>query len=311
VLSPDVTQIPSAGSDAISEFLKVELDAQDLQTAPQSHHVFYQWEVEYTRPLTGSDTITTAPADFVIGCTPDMLTQQLERQRDDFLKIYDVENPHVGIPAPHLSHEFVSIEDMGFGVSSAPPLQQTLFLPWPADVEVTSFLPAVTLYEARRLDDESDEDYRTRVSDTFGADAPYDLIGWVYGAIYKTNAPPPFGCIPSSEWFIHEPGYHLEDGTMFVQQVDEAVSGERDDFGTMSLTLIPGFNAPATGPTVRYFHGRGWTLHVWLDPEDKAGGTPTLSLEVPGADQIVGPPEDAVLPGMAMPGLFVDNDVWD
>lgn len=331
-LSPGDSSISSAGGSVTAEKLKVELAAQDLKTAPRSHHVYYQWEVEYSRPLgLGGNAMVTARQDFVIGCTDAMLAEQLRNQRDHYLPIYDVPDPSGGSSPPHRSHQWVTLQDMGFGVSSLPPALHGFTGLWPTGLEVNNFLPTVALYKPdgkKPGGSESDAQYLERITDTV-KDTPYTFIGWTFGAPYRTNLPPAFGCIPSSAWFIHDAGYHLSDGSMVVQPTAESIPGERDDFPMFVCGLIPelpmpentveppfptlcavraGTATPRTEPRiVNYYHGRGWGVHMWLDPDDPAGGTPTISLEAPGAAES----ETPVIPGLAVPGLFIENKMWD
>lgn len=331
-VSPGDSTILSDGGTVTVAKLKTQVAAPDLKAAPKSHHVYYQWEVDYTRPFgLGNDTVTTERRDFVIGCTGAMLDEQLRKQRDHYLPIYDVPDPSGGSSPPHRSHHWVTLQDMGFGVSSLPPAAHGFTGLWPTDLEVNGFLPTVTLYrpDAQKPDGhESDAQYLARITDT-AKDTPYKIIGWTFGAPYIVNQPPAFGCIPSSAWFIHVSGYHLSDGSMFVEPVNESVPGERDNFPMFNCGLVPQLPAPPNTEeppvttlcavragtatpqgatrTVNYYHGRGWGVHVWLDPDDPAGGQPTISLEVPGAADSEAP----VLPGLAVPGLFIPNRMWD
>src|SRR5690606_34160074 len=46
-----------------------------------------------------------------------------------------------------------------------------------------------------------------------GSDGPYTLAGWAYFAPHGPQ-PPGLECIDAGEWFVHEAGWHLQDGDM-------------------------------------------------------------------------------------------------
>jgi hypothetical protein len=94
------------------------------------------------------------------------------------------------------------------------------------------------------------------------ADNPYRLVGWAYVGPYTTGSQPPQRmCIASSEWFVHEAGWHLKDGGM---------------------RLTPGAATEPTRPpglAMHMWHPQVWDLHVWRGED----GTPTVAFANPSA----------------------------
>lgn len=94
-----------------------------------------------------------------------------------------------------------------------------------------------------------------------GPDDPYRLVGWAYVAPCTFGSEPPQRrCIAPSEWFVHEAGWHLKDGGMYL---------------TPGATTEP--PRPA-GLAIHMWHPRVWDLHVWRGEQ----GVPTVSFANPG-----------------------------
>ncbi|MEO1491127.1 MAG: hypothetical protein AAFV19_03115 [Pseudomonadota bacterium] len=297
-----------------------EAKGNDLETAPRTHSVFYEWEVDYTSGFS-SGTVTSGALEFTIGCTEEDTFIQLRAQRDDYLPIYDVYNPVDDLllspPGNFLSHGFASLENMGFGVSSYPAGAATLDLDLPTSLTDTSFRPQVVLYRPRQrtgdagpAKNESYEDYKKRITDSSShEDPPYDLLGWTFGIVYKTNEPPVFGCIPSKEWFIHEAGWHMHDGSMIAEPIAEDRIGARDDMPPVLDANLASIRPGAPDQKIHFYHGRGWVIHVWLDPNDP-NADPILQIEAPVPDThdtTLGP----YVPGLSTAGLFPVPEIWD
>jgi len=241
--------------DAVSDGWQAS--GKDLVTAPKSHHVFYQWAVDYTRPFgLGSGTITSEH-DFVIGCTPEMIDTQLQDMQQAVIAAHDRPDPVNSTSTPYLPHGFVSIDRMGVGfafVTNA--LGQSLGYPTSLD----PVAPSLVLYRPRpkKAFGESDAQYLDAITDEAGNDPPYELIGWAYGGAYEPSNRPLFGCIPSSKWFVHEAGFHRANGAMDFYPTNEAVPGQ-----SAVGTLLPPVGAPQSSD-VTFWHPRVWDLHVWL-----------------------------------------------
>lgn len=290
----------------------------DLDAAPRSHHLFYQWFLEYRLAAGGEEVLTVSSdvQDFVIGCTPAMTVADLNTAQAA-VAIYNVSNPHIVLPAlgyAGLPHYFVSIGGNGvafasgaggvIGSAAGPvggavggaltavgealgPFGGPFVAAGGAVGQMTTSLqlsaPALLLYAPRpQAAGESDAAYMAAISD--GApDPPYTLRGWAYGTVYDAGNRPVMGCIPSSEWFVHEAGFHRTDGAMDFHQVDEAVAGASDGPGA-----LPPPDAPAT-PAGSYWHPRIWDLHMWIAGPDSP---PVLAINdpagIPGIDLSAG-----------------------
>lgn len=99
-----------------------------------------------------------------------------------------------------------------------------------------------------------------------GDDGPYRLVGWAYIAPYEHGSRPPARpCIEASEWFVHEAGWHMKDG---------------------SMRLTPGATAEPPRPSdedvaIHFWHPRAWDLHLWVGDD----GLPTIAFANPRAAQ--------------------------
>jgi hypothetical protein len=95
-----------------------------------------------------------------------------------------------------------------------------------------------------------------------GADGPYHLVGWGYLAPFDPKGPPSRRCVEPSEWFVHDAGWHLRDGSM-VATPDATVEPPR-----------PQLPFPVTT-----WHPKQWDLHLWINDD----GVPTVSFANPHA----------------------------
>ena len=111
-------------------------------------------------------------------------------------------------------------------------------------------------------------------SDVEVTDPPYTLVGWGYLASYA-QPPSPRNCLKASEWFIHEAGWHMRDGTMLVTP------------GARTEPERPASRAEA----IWYWHPRAWDIHLWIDPS----GTPRVTLL----------DERSPRGGLTLPGAFI------
>jgi hypothetical protein len=96
-----------------------------------------------------------------------------------------------------------------------------------------------------------------------GPDGPYRLIGWGNLVPYQVaSIPPSRPCIDAKEWFVHEAGWHMMDGSMIVTPGarEEPVRAESD---------VP----------VLYWHPQLWDIHFWIGTD----GLPTISPANPHA----------------------------
>jgi hypothetical protein len=95
-----------------------------------------------------------------------------------------------------------------------------------------------------------------------GDDGPYRLIGWGYLAPFDPTGPPTRRCIDPSEWFVHDAGWHLMDGSMVA---------------TPDATAEP--PRPKLAVPIHIWHPKQWDLHLWINED----GVPTVSFANPRA----------------------------
>lgn len=95
-----------------------------------------------------------------------------------------------------------------------------------------------------------------------GDDGPYHLVGWAYLAPFDPKGPPLRRCIDSSEWFVHDAGWHLKDGSM-VATPDATVEPPR----------------PTLAVPINTWHPKQWDLHFWINDD----GVPTIGFANPHA----------------------------
>lgn len=117
------------------------------------------------------------------------------------------------------------------------------------------------------------------VTDPYGPDFPYTLVGWAYGGAYDyrqypTTAGP---CYGRSDWIVHERGIHPLDTWGFVPVPPQEQWHGQDPGNEPFLPVPPGIP-----------HPRFWSLHVWLNRDS---GVPSVSMMrpgIPGIDPGVG-----------------------
>lgn len=256
--------------------------------APRADHLFWEWFIDYRRGA--SDVITArsaspdAPHDMVIGCTANDMDVTLRAIRNAAAQFSDDYRENLSHPV--FSHIIAaSLQNQGVPMASAGKLFSL------NDVNVNN--PDLLQFKPRdRFPGETEEGYLQQITDN-AQEGGSRLVGLVYGVLHNdAKRRPSMGCIPSSEWFIHEAGSHTQDGGMIRFQVNEDVPGETLVNG---LVPPPGFNAPFGS----VWHPRIWDLHAWL-PEDE-DALPILQIDSPEP-----------IPGLAMaPGLFFYSEVFE
>ena len=96
-----------------------------------------------------------------------------------------------------------------------------------------------------------------------GPDGPYRLNGWAYLVPYERGSRPPSRrCIADGEWYIHDAGWHLMNGSMLA---------------TPDATTEP--PRPTLDVGIVVWHPQYWDLHVWMGED----GTPIVSFANPKA----------------------------
>jgi hypothetical protein len=95
-----------------------------------------------------------------------------------------------------------------------------------------------------------------------GPDGPYQLVGWAFLAPYKVGSTPPeLPCLRVDDWFVHEAGWHLTNGTML---------------------LTPGAETEPPRPPIKtgvhFWHPSGWDIHFWIGND-----VPTIAFDNPRA----------------------------
>jgi hypothetical protein len=96
-----------------------------------------------------------------------------------------------------------------------------------------------------------------------GPDGPYRLIGWAYlGRYERGSRPPRQRCIADDEWYIHDAGWHLMNGSMLASP-DATVEPPR----------------PILDVGIVVWHPQFCDLHLWMGED----GTPIVSFANPKA----------------------------
>lgn len=239
------------------------VDVPGGHTMLTADHLFYLWRATWPDGAVRSSASTAAPHEFVIGCTAADTAATLAQIATVAAGFSD---NATGNPAYSVFSHFVpaSLAGQGIpvgGVGSAPNLVAPLIN-----------APGILQFAPRgQLAGESDEDYVAALSDAT-LDLPTTLAGLGYGIVQNdVRRRPTMGCIPSSEWFVHEAGFHLANGDMtaYSGAANETVRGETLVNG---LLPPPGEPVPAGGT----WHPRIWDLHVWVND-----GAPVLRIDSP------------------------------
>ncbi len=248
------------------------------QTAVQADHLFYEWFVDYRLP-TGTEiaTVRTGRRDFVIGCSDASIEASINTLGVFLRAFEDIENGLGMAGAGYLAvpHANTSLAQVGLTFVRA----GSIF----AGNDVEMGQPGLLFVAPRaQRSDETDAEYQALVEDPNGDTTPYRVIGGAWGKVMDSaTRRPSMGCIPSSDWFLHEAGYHLANGVMALRPPAETVRGQ---VVVDSLSPDPAIEGP-TPDNVLMWHPRIWDLHVWL-PQD-GNGPPVVSpfapFDVPGA----------------------------
>jgi hypothetical protein len=252
-------------------------------------HLFYEWFLDYRLP--DGNEIATARSgrqDFVVGCSENAINATIDTLRA-LTAQFATSQPHFDLVLPGygaVPHGNTSLAGIGVTFAGA----ASIF----TSNQVTMEAPGLLFFAPRaREAGETEAAYNAAIANPLGFAGPYRLIGGAWGKIMDdAERRPSLGCIPSSEWFLHEAGYHLQSGVMALRAPDEDVAGETvvDD-----LTPTPGLEAP-TPNNVLMWHPRVWDLHLWLPQQ--AGERTALSIfapfDVPGAGACSPMPDDPV-----------------
>ena len=254
----------------------------------RADHLFWEWFIDYRRGSSGVITARSAsedaPHDMVIGCTAADTEATLRTIRLAAAQFDDEYGNNPGYPI--FSHIIpASLLNQGVPMARASKLFSL------DDVSVNQ--PDLLQFAPRaRFPGESEAIYQQMITDS-APDKGSRLAALSYGVFHNSaTRRPQLGCVPSSEWFIHEAGAHTQNGGMRRFQVDEEVRGMELVNG---LAPPAGFNMPAGS----VWHPRIWDLHAWL-PEDETA-LPILQIDSPFP-----------IPGLAMaPGLFFYSEVFE
>jgi hypothetical protein len=185
------------------------------------------------------------------GCTPDERSHELRAVQSSVLRavpervdsLPDAIRPGGPLAGWHLSHGLVVLDGSGgVGVDNIaakdPTPQLLLYAPSPSSTP----------------DDWLDFD---------DPDGPYRLIGWAYLHPYEPGSTPPKRrCVAANEWFVHEAGWHLNDGGMLL---------------TPGATTEP--PRPQVAAGIYFWHPRAWDIHFWRGED----GLPTIAFANPWA----------------------------
>ena len=161
-------------------------------------------------------------------------------------------------------HMWVSVKGMGVGIARPEVL---------AGLPSLAGFPPLLLYRPNPA--------ASNVADPYGADFPYTLVGWAYGAAYDYRQFPTTAgrCYERRDWIVHERGVH-DLATWGFVPAPPREQWHGQDPGN-ELLLLP-LGIP---------HSRLWALHVWLNRDT---GVPNVSMmqdaagTIPGIDPGVG-----------------------
>ncbi len=182
------------------------------------------------------------------GCTPAerqaalraMQAEVLQSVPTELVSFADARKPGGPLEGWGLSHGYVVLDTAGAVATD--------------NLKAVPPVPPLLLYEPSPHSTPADW------FDFEGPDDPYRIVGWAYVAPYVFGSEPPRRqCIAASEWFVHEAGWHLKDGGMY---------------------LTPGATAEPPRPAdlaIHMWHPRVWDLHVWRGDD----GVPAVSFANP------------------------------
>lgn len=155
----------------------------------------------------------------------------------------------------------------------------------PPDLAIYAPRPMARVNETRR-------EYTRQLRDGF-PDGPYRLAGWAYAQTQRdVRRRPSLRCVPAKHWFVHEAGFHLNNGGFLpTPPVRETVRGE-----TRVVVMADTANAVALGitPSGPVWHPRIWDLHMWI-----GRGPECRNLSCPTVIQIASP---SFIDGLPTPG---------
>lgn len=276
-------------------------------TFPTSHTVFYRWVATLQGTSSGATpfTLMTPLTRFVVGCTQADTDAQLTAAMAAHSVNFATTTPHLQATRRQIGyrgepHERAVVTGNGYTLSRtvAEVATDTVVPGGTGGLTDPPVLaePTLLFYAPRqRAVGEPLPDYIADMADPASDNDPYTFIGVAYARQYDPANRPLLGCVPSDAWFVHEAGYHLNDGRMRFANIADNQTGTAN-------TLLP-TRAPPAGWTV--WHPRLWDLHVWLDP---AGGPPILSIFEPNTETtpnlLTDPPDFTA--GVAR-GLFLPN----
>ena len=245
---------------------------------PRSHALFYQWVLEFSVAAGGGVplSVSTPLTRFVIGCPPVATTAQLTAAMANNMTRFTTGRPaqlatRTAMGYPILPHRQSSISGNGFTLSNLPIRMGAGLANEAIDLDFFREGPRLgqpdLLFYAPRLQ-RNGETLNAFLDDVSAPDTtnnPYTFIGVAHTQLYDPDERPIMGCIPSDAWFVHEAGYHINSGQMFI--TPPTAPGDGIVPGSANMLVRP----PPPRPAQRMlWHPRLWDLHVWINPA--AGG---------------------------------------
>ena len=189
--------------------------------------------------------------------------------------------PLRGYPAP--PHLMVSLRNMGFKmVKREVAIGANSVRFGPSDL-------AIYVPRQQRPVNELRRQYLLQLMD-FIPDGHYRLAGWAYAETQRgVRRRPSFRCVPPKHWFLHQAGFHLDNGGFLpTPPPQDTVCGEN-----RVVLMTDTVNAGALGTSTRQlvWHPRIWDLHMWIDrgPGCRDLDCPTL-IQIEGPNPIPGLP---------------------
>ena len=260
--------------------------------ARRGDSLFVQWEVFYRRLAINqpqqTEVAVSPLSEKTIGCAQadtDLDLLLLRTMAQSLL----VRNPEVVLPLRGYTvptHLMVSLRNMGFTMAKTEVATSANTVRFgPPDLAMYAPRPMARVNETRR-------EYVRRLRDGV-PDGPYRLAGWAYAQTQRdVRRRPSLRCVPSKHWFVHEAGFHLNNGGFLPTPPGrEGVRGE-----TRVVVMADTANAIALGitPSRPVWHPRIWDLHMWIDR-----GPECRDLSCPTVIQIASP---SFIDGLPTPG---------